>query len=74
MSKNITSEMFLLEINKEKCKDCGACEKLLPQFKNIYNGKISISAWAYQRDDVKMGVKSVIDRCSEKAISFSKVV
>ena len=70
MGKNNADELLTLEINKALCKDCKECEKLLPKFRSVYNGKISISAWAYQREDVRRGVKSVIEVCKQKAISL----
>ena len=70
MGKNNAGELLTLEINKELCKDCKECEKLLPKFSSVYNGKINISAWAYQREDVRRGVESVIEVCKQKAISL----
>ncbi len=70
MSKNTTGEMLVLEINKAACKDCKECERLLPKFRTVYDGKISISAWAYRREDVRKGIKAVIEICKQKAISL----
>jgi len=70
MGKNNAGELLTLEINKTLCQDCKECERLLPKFRTVYNGKISISAWAYQREDVRIGIKTVIEVCKQKAISL----
>ena len=60
----------LLQINFEKCSDCGTCERLLPKFKSKYDGKIEVSQWAFEREDVQKGMASVVENCPTEAITI----
>jgi len=61
----------VLKMDKSKCENCGSCEKILPRFKTIYEGRIDVSDWALEREDVKAGIALVVNSCPTKAISFS---
>jgi len=69
---DMPSEFYTLFVKFEKCKNCGNCEKILPQFKSTYGGHIIVSDWAYSREDVQVGISNVLSSCSENAIEFKR--
>lgn len=64
------SNFYVLMIDQDLCVDCGNCSKILPTFKDKYNGKVKISEGMYADEVVKESIKSAINICSENAIIF----
>jgi len=61
-------KQFRLTRDSLKCKNCGTCSRLLPDFIRVYNGILLISKSNYRQEHVRLAAESVIDACPEKAI------
>jgi len=64
---------YILEASCDKCKACGSCERLVPGFKTVYNGRVLVSKASYSIEEVFESVRSIIDACPVNAIDISKV-
>lgn len=52
------------------CERCGECERKLPRFIKEYHGKLVFPKKAYEREDVRAGILSMVDTCKCQAITI----
>ena len=64
-----TIRSFCLVRDADKCRKCGSCTRLLPEFIRKYGGRLIISESNYRQPHIRQAVQDVMDSCAEDAIS-----
>jgi len=67
------TKSYFLAAEIRMCHSCGTCERLLPDFRTRYGGRLIISASRYHAEEsIRESVRAVIDACPANAISLKQ--